>query len=104
MLLFRWLTLRISFLEVCKNTASNRLKKTRTMEKEKEEGIKLLHETKAVIKKHPPSNTKTKFFANKRKRTLENTNESVNKQEGTKSDQKGNNKKQKLFWKIHDLK
>lgn len=73
------------------------------MEEKKEDEIELLHETKAVINNDPSTNTKSKFFANKRRRTLENTNESVHKQEGTKGDRKRKTKKPKLFWKIHNL-
>ena len=70
----------------------------------KEDGIELLHETKAVINNDHSSNTKSKFFANKRRRTLENTNESVHKQDGMKCDRTRKTKKPKLSWKIHDLK
>ena len=77
--------------------------KIESMEEKKEDEIELLHETKAVINNDPSTNTKSKFFANKKRRTLENTNESVHKQEGTKGDGKRKTKKPKLFWKIHNL-
>ena len=86
------------------NTTSNSLEKLRSMEEHKEDEIELLHETKAVVNKNRRANTKSKFFANKRRRTLENTNDSVDKEEENKGDPKRKSKKPKQFWKIHDLK